>query len=1041
MNSKFFILLAVFLVSTASALTVEEISAPNASTKINSLTTDFDIIFSVSYDENNSLTSAIYYDEDTNSTEKTEIISVHSTVNGTNTYTWNTTGIRDGSYYIFIETTDGNQNSSKYSEEFLVDKNAPMDPADLNATAGDMQINLIWNASNSDDLQEYNVYRSITDGFIAGEGNLIASTTETNYTDSNISFGTTYYYKIKAIDNAGNLSNESNQANASPLDETPPKTTISGFTDEEWTNLNPLTILFECTDSGSGCNKTFYNLNQTGWNCMTGNTLNVSEEGIHSIEVYSTDNTDLNENSTTYSIKIDSINPSTPADLNATANGLTINLNWTASTDINGSGIKEYKIYRNSTEYAASTTNSYADTNTDHNTTYIYYVKAVDNAGNDSNSSNDANARAIDTTGPAVSIQGANSNWHKQTQTITLTCTALDFEKLYYKINGTEYETTTNPQSFDVSSEGENSLEFWATDTHENEGTHNTATIKIDKSAPNAPSLNSPGANSNGEVNLSWTESTDNPSSSNSGIKGYKIYRKTNSESYSSIASIDGKTNTNYTDTGRSQGTTYYYKITATDNLDQESDLSLSNERQITIPSDSENNNNNYSGDSIAPSVSWREPKEGETLKDMNITLKAYISDTSTLAFVSFTYKKSSETSFNSIDSFQQNILNGTKTVIWNTSRLENGEYDLKVLARDKPGNINSKTIKIKLERDLTALRINSDQNKDQNLSLAEKTIEKAKQSKNEAIDLMNYWKKFNLNFSSDEKIIEGNNLLKKAEQEIQENQLNECIKDAEKAKQKFDEFIQTEIKEYSIETMNSSTEINLSANLENENQKLKEQVNPIREMQLIEIIHDGETYYQQNFILKFENTADKTRKIQIIEVIPKEIIESAEMILSNYKFTIIESDPVIKWETELEAGETKEIVYSLNEKLTKEKADQILESQINFEGNPIILDQKTKIENENFIPATGFLLLEGLLPIGLGAIIIIALLAVIMFVKSNRINFDSKKEDEPAGLASAYNQNFFRKKRTLRENEKPKKTVNPLNSEEEGGRFAYREN
>lgn len=431
----------------------------------------------------------------------------------------------------------------------------------------------------------------------------------------------------------------------------------------------------------------------------------------------------------------------------------------------------------------------------------------------------------------------------------------------------------------------------------------------------------------------------------------------------------------------------------------------------------------------------------------MNITLKAFVSDTSQLKFISFTYKKTSESSYHTIQTIQTNtILNGTKTIVWNTSGIENGEYELKVLARDAPGNVNSKTIKITLDREgvISVPDENSDENKSAELLLAEETINKAKQSKTESMDLISYWKKMNLDFSSDEKVTEANTLLNKAEQELQEEKLTECITDAEQAKQLFDEFNQTEVKEYKTQSMDSENELNLSANLSNENEKLKKEITTTRQMQLIEINHDGETFYQENTVLKIKNTSDKTKTIQLIEVIPKELIESASLISSNFGFTIIENDPVIKWEIELNAGEEKEIVYSSDTKLTKEEADQMNESKISFEGNPVVLNTKTKIDSENFASSTGFLVLGDLFPAGIAILIIAVLVGAFLFLKSKGIfEGTGKKEEETKsfnGLAGVYSSSNFREKKTLREDTTEyKRKVNPLNSGESGGRFSYK--
>jgi subtilisin family serine protease len=83
--------------------------------------------------------------------------------------------------------------------------------------------------------------------------------------------------------------------------------------------------------------------------------------------------------------------PTAPTNLTATAiSSSQINLAWTASTD--NIGVTGYEVYRNSTKVATVITTSFGDTGLAASTTYSYFVKARDAAGNVSTSSNTASA-------------------------------------------------------------------------------------------------------------------------------------------------------------------------------------------------------------------------------------------------------------------------------------------------------------------------------------------------------------------------------------------------------------------------------------------------------------------------------------------------------------------------------------------------------------------------------------------------------------------------------------------------------------------------
>ncbi|MDE1842850.1 MAG: fibronectin type III domain-containing protein, partial [Thaumarchaeota archaeon] len=92
----------------------------------------------------------------------------------------------------------------------------PSAPQNLIANAGTAQVSLTWSqpASNGGSaITSYNIYRGTTSG---GENTVpIASATSTSYTDSSLTNGQTYYYKVTAV-NAIGESTASNEASATP---------------------------------------------------------------------------------------------------------------------------------------------------------------------------------------------------------------------------------------------------------------------------------------------------------------------------------------------------------------------------------------------------------------------------------------------------------------------------------------------------------------------------------------------------------------------------------------------------------------------------------------------------------------------------------------------------------------------------------------------------------------------------------------------------------------------------------------------------------
>ncbi|HWO62254.1 MAG TPA: LamG-like jellyroll fold domain-containing protein, partial [Umezawaea sp.] len=110
------------------------------------------------------------------------------------------------------------------------DTQPPSAPANLSASGSLSSVSLSWSASTDNvGVARYDVYRSNTPGFTPSPGNRIAQPTGTSYTDTGLQAGT-YYYKVQAEDQAGNLSAPSNEASASVTGDTTPPTTPGNLT-------------------------------------------------------------------------------------------------------------------------------------------------------------------------------------------------------------------------------------------------------------------------------------------------------------------------------------------------------------------------------------------------------------------------------------------------------------------------------------------------------------------------------------------------------------------------------------------------------------------------------------------------------------------------------------------------------------------------------------------------------------------------------------------------------------------------------------------
>ena len=95
------------------------------------------------------------------------------------------------------------------------DTTAPAAPAGLTTDAGDGAVALSWDAV--DDAATYRVYRATapTDG--ASGSALDTGLSATSYNDPSVTNGSTYYYRVTAVDEAGNESDGSGEAASTPF--------------------------------------------------------------------------------------------------------------------------------------------------------------------------------------------------------------------------------------------------------------------------------------------------------------------------------------------------------------------------------------------------------------------------------------------------------------------------------------------------------------------------------------------------------------------------------------------------------------------------------------------------------------------------------------------------------------------------------------------------------------------------------------------------------------------------------------------------------
>jgi hypothetical protein len=130
----------------------------------------------------------------------------------------------DGNKAVYIKVKDAAGNwSNVVSTNVLYDNTAPSTPTNLTAVGNNAEVYLSWTAPGADNLSGnagYQIFQGDT---------LKTTTTSTSATVTGLTNGTSYTFKVRTYDNAGNESGDSGTASATPSSTTdnPPASTLS----------------------------------------------------------------------------------------------------------------------------------------------------------------------------------------------------------------------------------------------------------------------------------------------------------------------------------------------------------------------------------------------------------------------------------------------------------------------------------------------------------------------------------------------------------------------------------------------------------------------------------------------------------------------------------------------------------------------------------------------------------------------------------------------------------------------------------------------
>jgi len=516
-----------------------------------------------------------------------------------NVSTYTDTGVAVGTtyyYYVTAVNAVGESNRSNEVSATVLPPQPPSPPRNLTGYSYNATACLKWeepaNTGNAQ-ITNYRIYRGTTpstETLYAITGNVLA------YTDTNVTTGNTYYYKVTAVNTAGesDFSNEVSVNVVAPAAPSPPRNLAA------YSGNNKAVLSWDVPASDGGSPIKGYDIYRS---TIAGSEVFYASGG--NITTYTDTNVSIN---TMYYYKVKAVNwfgvsdfsneagvfiqgpsvPAPPRNLRIEQVNHALKLVWEVPVTDGGSQITNYRIYRATASgmeqplVVIGNTTTYTDMNLSVGVRYYYQVSAI-NAIGEGNKSNEANevcavlpsqprnlTATYDTTANAVRL-----NWESPADTGGTSITAYKIYRGYY--SGTwSYITSVSALGYVDTNIAQGQRYYYVVSAVNTVGEGNKSNeVKVlTGKTPGEPRFLTASANDK-NITLTWIPPAD---TGYFPIINYRIYRGNATNTSMLIAEIGNITS--YTDMNLPSGR-YYYRVSAVNEVGEGS-MSESADAQIT---------------------------------------------------------------------------------------------------------------------------------------------------------------------------------------------------------------------------------------------------------------------------------------------------------------------------------------------------------------------------------------------------------------------------------------------------------------------------